>query len=75
MLRKIHGTNFFHIKFLDLPNIKSQNGPVLLPLRFFILMVRLYALSHTERTIVILNSMDIYIYHSRFIPVGVAEGS
>jgi hypothetical protein len=29
MLRKIHGTNFFHIKFLDGPNTKCQNGPVL----------------------------------------------
>jgi hypothetical protein len=31
MLRKIHGTNFFHINFLDHPNIKCQNGPVLPP--------------------------------------------
>jgi hypothetical protein len=29
MLRKIHGTNFFHIKLLDHPNIKCQNGRVL----------------------------------------------
>jgi hypothetical protein len=29
MLRKIHGTNFFHITFLDRTNIKCQNGPVL----------------------------------------------
>jgi hypothetical protein len=28
MLRKIHGTNFFHIIFLDRTNIKCQNGPV-----------------------------------------------
>jgi hypothetical protein len=28
MLRKIHGTNFFHIKFLDRTNIKYQNGLV-----------------------------------------------
>jgi hypothetical protein len=31
MLRKIHGTNFFHIKLLDRTNIKCQNGPVLPP--------------------------------------------
>jgi hypothetical protein len=35
MLRKIHGTNFFHTKFLDRPNIKSQNGPVLPPAQVF----------------------------------------
>jgi hypothetical protein len=29
MLRKTHGTNFFHIKFLGQTNIKCQNGPVL----------------------------------------------
>jgi hypothetical protein len=29
MLRKIHGTNFFHIKLLGRTNIKCQNGPVL----------------------------------------------
>jgi hypothetical protein len=29
MLRKIHGTNFFHIKLLDRTNIKCQNRPVL----------------------------------------------
>jgi hypothetical protein len=29
MLRKIHGTNFFHIEFSDSPNIKCQNKPVL----------------------------------------------
>jgi hypothetical protein len=27
MLRKIHGINFFHIKFLGPTNIKYQNGP------------------------------------------------
>jgi hypothetical protein len=31
MLRIIHGTNFFHIKFLDRTNIKCQNGRVLPP--------------------------------------------
>jgi hypothetical protein len=35
MLRKIHGTNFFHIKFLDRLNIKCQNGPVLPPAQVF----------------------------------------
>jgi hypothetical protein len=35
MLRKVHGTNFFHIKFLDRPNIKCQNGPVLPPAQVF----------------------------------------
>jgi hypothetical protein len=35
MLRKIHGTNFFHIKFLDRPNIKCHNGPVLPPVQVF----------------------------------------
>jgi hypothetical protein len=43
LLRKIHRTNFFHIKFLDHPNIKCQNGPVLPPAQFFLLsMVTLY---------------------------------
>jgi hypothetical protein len=31
MLRKIHGTNFFHIKFLIRLDIKCKNGPVLPP--------------------------------------------
>jgi hypothetical protein len=35
MLRKIHVTNFFHIKFLGRPNIKCQNGPVLPPAQVF----------------------------------------
>jgi hypothetical protein len=35
MLRKIHGTNFVHIKFLDRPNIKCQNRPVLPPAQVF----------------------------------------
>jgi hypothetical protein len=36
MLRKIHGTNFFHIKFFGYgPNIKCQNGPVLPPAQVF----------------------------------------
>jgi hypothetical protein len=35
MLRKIRGTNFFHIKFLDRTNIKYQNGPVLPPAQVF----------------------------------------
>jgi hypothetical protein len=35
MLRKIHGTNFFHIKFLGRYNIKCQNGPVLPPAQDF----------------------------------------
>jgi muramidase (phage lysozyme) len=35
MLWKIHGTNFFHIKFLDRTIIKSQNGPVLPPAQVF----------------------------------------
>jgi hypothetical protein len=37
MLRKVHGTNFFHIKFLDRTNtnIKCQNGPVLPPAHVF----------------------------------------
>jgi hypothetical protein len=29
MLRKNHGTNLFHLKFLGRTNIKCQNGPVL----------------------------------------------
>jgi hypothetical protein len=29
MLRKINGTNSFHIKFLGRINIKCQNGPML----------------------------------------------
>jgi hypothetical protein len=36
MLRKIHGTNFFHRKFLGHISIKCQNGPVLpLPQVFY----------------------------------------
>jgi hypothetical protein len=35
MLRKIHGTNFFHIKFLDCTNFKCQNGQVLPPAQVF----------------------------------------
>jgi hypothetical protein len=35
MLRKIHGTNFFHIKFLGRLNIKCQNGSVLPPAQVF----------------------------------------
>jgi hypothetical protein len=35
MLRKIHGTNFFHIKYLDRTNIKCQNGLVLPPAQVF----------------------------------------
>jgi hypothetical protein len=35
MLRNIHVTNFFHIKFLDCTDIKCQNGPVLPPAQVF----------------------------------------
>jgi hypothetical protein len=35
MLRKIHGTNFIIVKFLDRINIKRQNGPVLPPAQVF----------------------------------------
>jgi hypothetical protein len=35
MLRNIHETNFFHIKFLGRNNIKCQNGPVLPPAQVF----------------------------------------
>jgi hypothetical protein len=35
MLRKIHGTNFFHMKLLDHTNIKCQNRPVLPPALVF----------------------------------------
>jgi hypothetical protein len=35
MLRKIHGTNFFHIILLDHTNIKCQNGPGLPPAQVF----------------------------------------
>jgi hypothetical protein len=35
MLRKINGTNFFYIEFLDRPNIKCQNGLVLPPAQVF----------------------------------------
>jgi hypothetical protein len=35
MLRKIHGTNFFHIKFLGRTYIKCQNAPVLPPTQVF----------------------------------------
>jgi hypothetical protein len=35
MLRKIHGTNFFYMKLLDLSNIKCQNGPALILAQVF----------------------------------------
>jgi hypothetical protein len=35
MLRKIYGINFFHIKLLDRPNLKCQNGPVVPPAQVF----------------------------------------
>jgi hypothetical protein len=35
MLRKIHATNFFHIKCLGRTNIKCENGPVLPPPQVF----------------------------------------
>jgi hypothetical protein len=35
MLRKIHRTNFFHIKLLDHTNFKCQNGLVLHPPQVF----------------------------------------
>jgi hypothetical protein len=35
MLWKIHGTNFFHIKFLGCTIIKCQNGPVLAPAQVY----------------------------------------
>jgi hypothetical protein len=35
MLRKIHGGNFVHIKFLDRRNIKCQNGTVVPPAEAF----------------------------------------
>jgi hypothetical protein len=41
MLRKMHGTNFFHIQFLGRTSIKCQNAPVLPPAQVFILMVKL----------------------------------
>jgi hypothetical protein len=34
-LRKIHGTNFFHIKLMDRTTIKCQNEPVLPPAQVF----------------------------------------
>jgi hypothetical protein len=33
--RKIHGTDFFHLKFLGCPYNKCQNGPVLPPAQVF----------------------------------------
>jgi hypothetical protein len=35
MLRNIHGTNFFYIKFLGRTNFKCLNGPVLPPAQVF----------------------------------------
>jgi hypothetical protein len=35
MLRKIHGTNFFHRKFLGRISIECQNGLVLPPSQVF----------------------------------------
>jgi hypothetical protein len=37
MLRKINGTNFFHIKLLERTNIKCQTGLVLPPPQVFYL--------------------------------------
>jgi hypothetical protein len=42
MLRKIHGTIFFHIKLVDRANIKCQIDQCCPQLRFFIFMVRPY---------------------------------
>jgi type II secretory pathway component PulM len=42
MLRKIHRTNFFRIKFLGGTNIKCRNRPMLPPAQVFYLMVSLY---------------------------------
>jgi hypothetical protein len=42
MLRKIHGTNFFHIKLFGRLIIKCQNASAAPSSGFFILMVRLY---------------------------------
>jgi hypothetical protein len=35
MLRKIHGTKFFHIKFLRRTIMNFQNGPVMPPAQVF----------------------------------------
>jgi hypothetical protein len=35
MLRKIHGTNFFHYEILGRTKFKFQNGPVLPPAQVF----------------------------------------
>jgi hypothetical protein len=42
MLRKIHGTNFFHIKFWVVLTLNVKIKQCCPQLRFFILMVRLY---------------------------------
>jgi hypothetical protein len=42
MLRKIHGTNFFHIKFWLVLTSNVKLNQCCPKLRFFILMVRLY---------------------------------
>jgi hypothetical protein len=57
MLRKIHGTNSFHIKSLDRTNIKCQNEPVLPPAQVFYFSGQ--ALPRGEKTIPKLDSNPI----------------
>jgi hypothetical protein len=52
MLRKIHGTNFFHIKFLGHTNITCQIGPVLPPAQVFYGQT-LHKTAHLLRSLVI----------------------
>jgi hypothetical protein len=55
MLRKIHGTNFFHIKFLGHANIKCQSEPVLSPPQVFYF--------NGQALIIILHLIYIHFYY------------
>jgi hypothetical protein len=59
MLRKIYGTNFFHIKFQVAVASNVKMDQCCPQLRFFILMVRFY----------------IHTYHARLIPEDLAKAS
>jgi hypothetical protein len=61
MLRRIHGTNFFHIKFSDRPNIKCQNGPVLPPAQVF------YFNGQALQTVIRMHNKQIFLVYSRFL--------
>jgi hypothetical protein len=65
MLWKIHGTNFFHIKFLGRLTSNVKMDQCCPQLRFFILMVRLYLFG--SKVDCNLTSMYTYIIYTSAI--------